>query len=167
MGWNLQSQDANIGLSLGGAATAATNGVTNSSAALTSSNSGLSSATGSAMAGYQGQAQAGMDISNVNESNYNQQMGVIGAGIGALGSLAGSAAGAYGAMNAGTSDRRLKTDIVPVGKLDNCLTVYRYRFKSGGTYQLGVMADEVERVKPEAVAKGAVNGYDGVYYDRL
>ena len=50
------------------------------------------------------------------------------------------------------SDRRMKTDAKPVGKLDNGLIVYAYHFDGGAT-QLGLMADEVEKLHPEAVKK--------------
>lgn len=61
------------------------------------------------------------------------------------------------------SDRRLKEDIQKVGKLDNGLYVYSYRYKAGGPVHIGVMADEVEKVKPEAV--GSIGGYKTVRYD--
>lgn len=78
--------------------------------------------------------------------------------------ILGTAAGAMMMM----SDRRLKTDIVPVGQLANGLTVYSYRLKSGGPTMLGVMADEVARVVPEAYVRGgAGNGYDAVDYSKL
>jgi len=51
----------------------------------------------------------------------------------------------------GLSDRRLKSDIRRVGTLDNGLPVYVYVI--GGQTQMGVMADEVEQVLPEAVAE--------------
>lgn len=61
------------------------------------------------------------------------------------------------------SDRRLKEDIQKVGKLDNGLYVYSYRYKAGGPVHIGVMADEVEAVMPEAV--GNIGGYKTVRYD--
>ena len=60
------------------------------------------------------------------------------------------------------SDRRLKTNIQKVGKLDNGLTVYAYTYKTGGPAMLGLMADEVEKVNPNAV--GSVGGYKTVNY---
>jgi len=49
------------------------------------------------------------------------------------------------------SDRRVKKDIEKVGKLDNGLNVYSYKYKGGGLMQLGLMAQEVEKVVPDAV----------------
>jgi hypothetical protein len=73
-------------------------------------------------------------------------------GLGALGGLL-------------LSDRRYKTDIKAVGKLDNGLTVYSFRYKVGGPVTMGVMADEVKQVIPEAVQ--TVGGVDFVNYGRL
>lgn len=61
------------------------------------------------------------------------------------------------------SDRRLKEDIRPVGKLDNGLTVYSYRYKVGGPVMIGLMADEVEKVAPDAVGESL--GFKTVRYD--
>lgn len=60
------------------------------------------------------------------------------------------------------SDRRLKTDIVPIGQADNGLTIYRYRYVDSPQYHLGFMADEVEALVPEAVSE--VDGYKMVDY---
>jgi hypothetical protein len=81
--------------------------------------------------------------------------------------LAGQSAG-WGSLLGGLamlSDRRMKTDISAVGKMENGLTVYRYRYKSGGPAMLGVMADEVRQVNPDAVTN--VDGIDYVRYDQL
>lgn len=64
------------------------------------------------------------------------------------------------------SDRRLKEDIQPVGKLDSGLTVYRYRYKGESRYQIGVMADEVKDKFPKAVLRGA-DGFDRVDYRQV
>lgn len=91
-----------------------------------------------------------------NRSNsYNQQNssflnGLFGLGSAAIGLL---------------SDRRFKTDIRKVGRLDNGLPVYVYRYKSGGPKMMGVMADEVEAVNPAAVVQ--VNGVKYVNYDMV
>jgi hypothetical protein len=61
------------------------------------------------------------------------------------------------------SDRRLKTDIEPIGKLDDGQIVYRYRYLDSPVFQLGLMADEVEQVHPEAVAE--INGFKAVNYE--
>lgn len=85
-------------------------------------------------------------------------MGVGGVGAGILPTLGGLG----GLM---LSDRRLKKDIKAMGKLDNGLTVYSFRYKMGGPVTMGVMADEVKKVIPEAVQ--TVGGVDFVNYGRL
>jgi Chaperone of endosialidase len=64
------------------------------------------------------------------------------------------------------SDIRLKRDIAAVGEADNGIGLYRYRYLWSDTTYVGVMAQEVETVKPEAVLRG-VDGYMRVDYARL
>lgn len=66
--------------------------------------------------------------------------------MGAAGQL-GSGVGAIAAL----SDRRAKQDIVPLGQLENGLTFYRFRYLGQDAIQVGLMADEVQRLHPEAV----------------
>lgn len=63
------------------------------------------------------------------------------------------------------SDRRLKEDIKRVGTTDDGLGVYTYRYKGSDTVHMGVMADEVERIHPDAVAE--INGHKAVNYGAL
>lgn len=73
-------------------------------------------------------------------------------------------------MNA--SDRRLKSDIVRIGEHPLGLGLYLFNYRPevqaqwGYGRQFGVMADEVEQVCPEAVAKHP-DGYLMVSYDKL
>ena len=64
------------------------------------------------------------------------------------------------------SDIRLKRDITQVGELDVGINLYRYRYLWSDTIYVGVMAQEVAAVKPEAVLRGA-DGYLRVDYARL
>lgn len=66
----------------------------------------------------------------------------------------------------GASDIRLKRDIAEVGRLDNGLGLYRYRYAWGDEAYVGVMAQEVERVVPDAVIYHP-DGYLRVDYARL
>ena len=65
-----------------------------------------------------------------------------------------------------TSDIRLKRDIAQAGKLDSGVGLYRYRYLWSDTIYVGVMAQEVAEVMPEAVQRGA-DGYMRVDYARL
>jgi cytochrome c2 len=60
------------------------------------------------------------------------------------------------------SDRRLKTDIQRVGTTDGGLPIYTYKYKGESMTQMGVMAQDVEKVNPEAVRE--FGGYKAVNY---
>ncbi len=63
------------------------------------------------------------------------------------------------------SDRRLKKNIKPVGELENGLTVYQFSYSwEQGTNHIGLMADEVVKIHPEAVFD-MPNGYQAVDYE--
>jgi len=64
------------------------------------------------------------------------------------------------------SDIRLKRDIAQLGELDSGINLYRYRYLWSDTTFVGVMAQEVAAMKPEAVLRGA-DGYLRVDYARL
>ena len=68
-------------------------------------------------------------------------------------------------MAAAASDRRLKTDIRRVGYTDDGLPIYVYRYNGSPQFAMGVMADEVEKIKPEAVTK--IGEFKAVYYGAL
>lgn len=65
------------------------------------------------------------------------------------------------------SDRRLKKDIEKVGELDSGLPIYKFRYKAGGLMQLGVMAQDVEREMPDAVATVDQAGHKAVNYSAI
>lgn len=62
------------------------------------------------------------------------------------------------------SDVRVKTDIAPFGSLDNGLNVYMFRYKGHDQPQIGLMAQEVEKVHPEAVYERKSDGLKLVDY---
>jgi hypothetical protein len=64
------------------------------------------------------------------------------------------------------SDIMLKHDITLLGHLDNGLGYYRFSYNGSDKAYVGVMAQEVQQVMPEAVARGR-DGYLLVYYDKL
>ena len=67
------------------------------------------------------------------------------------------------------SDRRAKEDIQMIGKHSNGLNIYTFRYKDkdfgDGVYR-GVMADEVEKVRPDCVVPGS-DGFMRVNYAKL
>ena len=85
------------------------------------------------------------------------------------GGRGGGGRGGGGARRGGggrRSDIRLKHDIVLLGRLDDGLGYYRFVYNGGHTAYVGVMAQEVRTVAPEAVMRGA-DGYMRVSYDLL
>jgi len=66
----------------------------------------------------------------------------------------------------GRSDIQLKHDITLLGHLDNGLGYYRFSYNGSDKVHVGVMAQEVQSVRPEAVMRGH-DGYLWVNYDML
>lgn len=100
-----------------------------------------------------------------NQQYQNMMSGIFGIPTAVLGGWAGSPSGGSAissALGMLGSDRKLKKDIKRVGTLDNGLPVYLFRYKAGGPMQIGVMADEVEKIFPDAVME--VGGYKYVDY---
>ncbi len=64
------------------------------------------------------------------------------------------------------SDIRLKRDVTLVARLEDGLGLYRYRYLWSETVYVGVMAQEVAFVHPDAVIEG-LDGYLRVNYSRL
>jgi hypothetical protein len=64
------------------------------------------------------------------------------------------------------SDIRLKHDIMLLGRLDNGLGFYRFTYNGGHRVYVGVMAQEVQAVVPEAIMR-ARDGYLKADYGKL
>ncbi|UGA48578.1 DUF3300 domain-containing protein [Bradyrhizobium quebecense] len=106
----------------------------------------------------------------------------MGARGGGGASFAGRGGGGGGAMRGGggfgggggrggggggrRSDIALKHDIVLLGRLANGLGFYRFSYLGSQKTYVGVIAQEVEGVMPQAVTRGR-DGYLRVYYERL
>lgn len=85
--------------------------------------------------------------------------------IGSANAKRQTATGIAGALGSIFSDRRLKEDIRKVGETDSGLNVYTYRYKGQAKVHMGVMAQEVEKVYPDAVTE--VEGVKMVDYRRI
>jgi hypothetical protein len=97
-----------------------------------------------------GGTQNGTSTTTQQNDPISTLVGGAAAGIGALKNLGGMS----GLASLFTlSDERAKEDISKIGKLDNGLNVYSYRYKGDDRPQIGMMAQEVEKVIPEAVAE--------------
>ena len=78
----------------------------------------------------------------------------------------GRGGGGGGGGGGRRSDINSKHDIALIGWLDNGLGFYRYSYNGSDRSYVGVMAQEVQRVMPDAVVRGQ-DGYLRVLYDRL
>ena len=155
-------------------------------AGLGATNAGLAtSALGTGLSAAGGMTGAGANMINTNNSTFNSAMNGMSQGLSAWnttdanrmnginqannasGEFWGTVMGAGATLGAAgiKSDRRLKHDIVLVGK-DETTGLNLYEFKYiGGTGQrfIGVMADEVEQVFPQAVFE-MPDGFKAVNY---
>ncbi|WP_373413713.1 tail fiber domain-containing protein [Ensifer aridi] len=103
-----------------------------------------------------------VDYAGLVQQNYANKMGAYNQSQANMQSLLGGALG-FGGQLAALSDKRAKKDIKKVGGL------YEYRYKGEGKNapkRIGVMAQEVEKVRPDAVSKGS-DGLRRVNYGAL
>lgn len=144
----------------GAAAGYGSNGLSLTNSALAGLNSGWGQVN-------QGAASLGQNATGM----YNTQMNAWVAGQNAKSEASGALLGSgmqAGAMMFAASDRRLKRDIELVGRDERTgLNLYEFSYIGGdGSRYIGVMADEVLRVEPEAVVAGE-DGFMSVNYDML
>lgn len=118
-------------------------------------------ASGSYMDRLQGLANTGLQAGGLISGAGQQSSQNSSKGKGGIGDIFMSALPMVAA-----SDRRLKKDIVKLGTLANGLNVYKYKYISGGKTLLGVMADEVAELLPEALGP-VIDGYATVDYSKV
>ena len=117
---------------------------------------------------------SGPDLLGASQMGYNAQMGNFNAQQASQQGLNAGLMGLGGTLGAAAimSDIRTKEHIKQVGFLPNGLSVYEYEYKpewkdeAGHGKFIGVMAQEVEMVKPEAVIT-RLDGYKMVNYGVL
>lgn len=168
MGYARKLDAAGLGRNLSGASTGAYAGAV---AAGNSAGSNIQSAgqnymgnmaIGSGTIG-QGQQMNLQGLSSVLNAQTQTYINTQDSFLSDLGGLMGGAASLYTAF----SDRRLKENIKEVGvDQRTSLTLYEFNYKDRpGTRYIGVMADEVELMYPEAVFDHG--GYQAVHYGML
>lgn len=106
-----------------------------------------------------GQMQA-PNLAQMMQNQYQGQMGQYNANQAGQNNMMSGLFGLGSALI--QSDRRLKTDIKKIGKTNKGINIYSYRYKGSGQPQIGVMAQEVEKVNPKAVSE--INGFKAVNY---
>jgi hypothetical protein len=121
--------------------------------------SGLASSLGSAISKMQ-TSNANNAFSNYNPSsnlNYAQNNNYLGSYLNNNSSINPAYMYSSGAQNPNLSsfysDARIKENIEPVGQLDNGLTVYKFNFKGEEVTRIGLIAQEVAELMPEAVSQ--------------
>lgn len=167
--YNTNLQQANNLISLGQNAAA---GVGNAGLTTAANVGNLATQAGNATAA--GQIAAGNTQTNALSSLMGLGQGA--AGIYALGNYTGGAAGATSLWSALSSlcDIRTKENISLIGNLPNGLNVYEFEYKpefkdhkfAGHGKFIGLMAQEVERIFPEAVFV-TDNGYKAINYSKV
>lgn len=103
--------------------------------------------------------QATADSYQAALDKYKAEMSSSNALLGGLSSIGGAAITKF-------SDRRLKQGIRRIGQMANGLAVYAYSYIWGGPEQVGVMADEVAKTRPEALGP-TLFGFQTVNYGAL
>jgi outer membrane protein OmpA-like peptidoglycan-associated protein len=96
---------------------------------------------------------------------YGESPGASGSGAGGAGA-GGAGAGGGGGGGGAWSDRRLKRNIVRLGETAAGLPLYRFEYIWGGPVYVGVMAQDIATLRPDALITDA-SGYYRVDYDKL
>ena len=173
LGWARRMDAAGLGRNLPGASTGAygvstgagnsavTNGMAPGGALLNGMNQGAAMQQQGAAQNIQGQSaiyNGGVTLANANRDNSG----------GGLGAMLGAGAQLGSAYLMRGSDRRMKKDIVLVGRDEKTgLNLYDFHYiDNDDTRFRGVMADEVRHVMPEAVERYS-DGFDRVNYGML
>lgn len=102
---------------------------------------------------------------NARMNAWQQNQSSLGGLFGGLGGL--FYGGANSAMNGilALSDKRAKEDVEKIAETDDGLPIYSFRYKGDGETQIGLMAQDVKKRRPEAV-KTAPSGLLMVDYER-
>lgn len=90
------------------------------------------------------------DNASIIANNDNARMAAWQANQAAMGSAIGGLGGLFA-----LSDERTKTDKDKIGETKDGMGIYSYRYKGTPQKQIGLMAQEVQKKKPQAVRKGA------------
>jgi hypothetical protein len=132
--------------------------------------------------GQGGMGQGGMGGGGMGGGGVGGGGGMGGGGMGGGGFGGGGMGGGFAGMGGGgmggggmggggrgggrRSDITLKHDIAFIGQLDNGIGFYRFAYNGSDTAYVGVMAQDVQRVRPDAVTRGR-DGTLRVFYDKL
>jgi Protein of unknown function (DUF3300) len=130
-----------------------------------SRNSALNVSSGRAAAAQSARGRASMASMGPRGGGAPSVAGRGGGGGGFRGG-GGGGGGRGGGGGGRRSDIALKHDIVLLGHLANGLGYYRFSYLGSSKAYVGVIAQEVQSLMPEAVTRGS-DGYLRVYYEKL
>ena len=142
----------NVGLNANTQGAAAGQSMVSNAAGVSAVNN---AATQTAMGGWGQVGTLGVQKYQADVGAYTAQQQAEGQGMGGFGSLVGQLGSAY--MGMPGSDINIKQDINKIGKLDNGFPLYSFQYKPeyrdayGHGFIIGVMAQDVEKVLPDAV----------------
>lgn len=100
------------------------------------------------MTGAQVGGIAGTDNGSIIGNYDNSKLNAWGQGQAAMGSAIGGLGGLFA-----LSDERAKTDKERIGETEDGMGLYSFKYKGDDKTQIGLMAQEVQRTKPQAVRK--------------
>jgi hypothetical protein len=106
------------------------------------------------------------NVARAQSTRGQASLGNARASVGMGGGPRGGGGGVRGGGGGRRSDIALKHDIVLLGHLADGLGFYRFSYNGGNTRYVGVIAQEVQAVMPDAVVRGR-DGYLRVFYDKL
>lgn len=101
---------------------------------------------------------------NMQMQDYEAELAQESSMYSALGGIGGDILGA-GILK--YSDRKLKKKLKHKFTLPNGIKVYEFEYKGSNKKHIGVIADEVRKIKPEAVTPMDGYGYDAVNYSMI
>jgi hypothetical protein len=115
---------------------------------------------------FQGSSMQAPNIGQYIYDNYNARAQQSANDMSGLFGIGSSIAGAL-PWAAWMSDRRTKTDIIPLGDSIAGVPLYKFSYREDPLHgvHIGVMADEAKQLHPDAVHE--LDGYDHVNYDLL
>jgi hypothetical protein len=111
----------------------------------------------------QAQMQGGQNLAQIigGAGGVSEQRGGLGDAIGGIGAGVGALAKVI------KSDMRLKDDITLIRREPDGLGIYKFRYKGEPEFHTGVMAQEVEKLRPHALGPLTEDGFMTVDYGKL
>jgi uncharacterized protein DUF3300/endosialidase-like protein len=131
-----------------------------------SAGGGRDNALGNVGSGRQARAESARGRASLGGGGARSFSGGGGGGGRSFGGGGGGRGGGGRGGGGRRSDLRLKHDVAYLGQLDNGLGFYRFAYTGSRAVYVGVMAQEVQSLAPQAVLRGS-DGYLRVRYDLL